>query len=167
MQVASSGGQICKLLLNLIQVTESMSGSVVPLAWFVCQLVKSSVSQSVSELVTRSPIELFWTAKNNCWLIYFRKCSFDPHCLLASCAVSQSQVENVIKCMRKMQGSSLVDVKCCGPHMCELCGPADLKVLSTTACSPMGPARRNVSLGARNRKHDPIRIRLLTSTRTL
>ena len=123
---------------------------------FVCQLVKSSVSQSVSELVTRSPIELFWTAKNNCWLIYFRKCSFDPHCLLASCAVSQSPVENVIKCMRKMQGSSLIDVKCCGPHMCELSGPGDLKVLSTTAGSPMGPARRNVSLGARKRKYDQI-----------
>ena len=30
---------------------------------FVCQLVKSSVSEWVSQSVTRSPIELFWTAK--------------------------------------------------------------------------------------------------------
>ena len=52
--------------------------------------------------------------------------------------------------------TSLIDVKCCGPHMCELSGPADLKVLSTTAGSPMGPARRNVSLGARKRKYDQI-----------
>ena len=40
MQVAPSGGQICNyasgaiLLLDLIQVTESISGSVVPLAMF-------------------------------------------------------------------------------------------------------------------------------------
>ena len=31
----------------------------------LCSKIKMSLTQSVSDSVTRSPIELFWTAKNN------------------------------------------------------------------------------------------------------
>ena len=47
--------------ITLIRCLESLKKIIL---FFVCQLVKSSVSESVSQSVIRSPIELFWTAKN-------------------------------------------------------------------------------------------------------
>ena len=65
-QKLSKLSKIVKMLVRscfLITLIKCLKGHKSLGSLFVCQLVKSSVSEWVSQWVTRSPIELLWTAK--------------------------------------------------------------------------------------------------------
>ena len=70
------------LFITLIRCLEGLKTMIL---FFICQLVKSN-SQWVSESVTRSPIELFWTAK---------KINHNFHIRMYVCRIYLSIIESI------------------------------------------------------------------------